>query len=98
MADNFAVNPIKIDTASATAKSLPNGTGMMLCIQKIVWENPTTDGHNCTVQDSNSTQITKFDPAVATFNQSFDLGHKGKWYQGLIVPTLDSGNLYIYLA
>ena len=95
MSDALGTNPMKVDTASATAKALPGGTNQKLCINKIVWENPTTDGHNCTIQDAAGNQLVKFDPAIATYNQSFEFNDM--WVTGLIVPILDSGNLYIYL-
>ena len=92
MADNLGSNPMKIESASATAKTTDR-----LKIRRIVWENPTTDADSCVVQNKDGNQIVKFDPAIAGYNQEFSLGSDGQWFKGLLVPTLDSGTLWVYL-
>jgi len=98
MADDLGRNPLYIDTASATAKTLMDGTTTMkLKINQIVWVQPTSDNDECEVQQANGDQIYKFDPATANENQTIRFGTKGFWSTGLKVPTLDSGHLLVFL-
>ncbi len=91
MANDLGHNPMTIDTASGTVlREHP------LFIKKIVWDEPTTAGHQLSVTDKNSNPIWhKY--AIAGGNGIDYEIELNAWYRGLIVPTLGSGIVYIHI-
>lgn len=85
-------NPLIIDTAAGTAV-----TSYVFTATKIRWVGATTAGHTVTIQDKGG--AVKFAAAAATTNydesESFD---PPLIFDGLIVPTLSSGTVYIYIS
>lgn len=94
MANVLTRNPIVIDTAGASALL----TGRMDVI-KIRWVAPSASaGNQVDIQDSNG--VTSWE-SVATGNNYVESESWPHDYplpmQGLLVPTLGSGTVYIYL-
>ena len=92
MANDITSNPLIADTASAT--TLTDGT---FKATKIRWVGGTTAGHTVSVQDKNS--IVKF-AAEATGANYTESEHFDPplILEGVKVPTLGSGKIYIYVA
>lgn len=92
MANDVTSNPIIIDTAAATAL-----TSYAFTATKIRWVGATTAGHQAIVQNGNG--IVKFSAEAVganyTESEHFD---PPLIFSGLIVPTLSSGTIYIYVA
>jgi hypothetical protein len=88
MANTIGTRPIYIDTPGASV--LFNGR---MNIKELVWANYTADAHTVEVQNSAGAP-------VFSSNGKADLSAirvSPGWIDGLIVPTLDSGQLFIYL-
>lgn len=87
-------SPIIVDTASATAI-----TSYTFIANKIRWVGATTAGHTVVVQNG-STHVKW--TAEATGANYTEETHFSERYplilDGLIVPTLASGILYIYIS
>ena len=92
MANDIAANPIIIDTAGASAL-----TAFTFIATKIRWVSGTTAGHQAIVQNGNSIVKFKAEATGANYTESehFD---PPLIFDGLIVPTLGSGTIYIYVA
>lgn len=91
MANDLTRNPWVVDTASATA-ILTDWAD----VRSIQWIGATTSGHEAIVQDQNNVVLWK--RASQGANQNFDTEFEGRWgrrVNGLLVPTLGSGTLYI---
>jgi len=91
MANIITANPWKIDTASATAVSTDNN----LKVKFVRWVGATTAGHRCVIQDE---EATPFWDAYANATNYTERDELNLSRNGIIVPTLDSGTLYIYFA
>jgi hypothetical protein len=91
MANDVQGNPWVIDTASATAL-----TSNLVKISRMVWREPTTVGHALSVTDANSKEVWD-EYAIAAGNGINYEREVENWVNGLIVPTLDSGTLLIYI-
>ena len=90
MANDVTGVPLIVDTAASTTL-----TDYTFTVTKIRWVNATTAGHTAIVQNKNSK--VKFS-AVATAANYTESEHFDPplILEGLIVPTLGSGTLYIY--
>lgn len=90
MANDVTGIPLIIDTPGAS--TLTAGT---FTATKIRWVGATTAGHAVSVQNKNS--VVKF-AATATGANYTESEHFDPpiIFEGLQVPTLDSGTLYIY--
>src|SRR4030042_113762 len=94
MANDITGNPLKIDTASSTALTSYNFTAWM-----IRWVGGSTAGHTISVQDKNGN--VKY-VSVATGANYVEESHlvspknESLIFDGLLVPTLGSGTIYIY--
>lgn len=87
---NFYKGPIVIDTAAADVLF-----STWIHFSSMVWSGYSDATHTCIVQDAAGT-------VIATFNGDTDLspqelGSGGGRILGLIVPTLGSGKLTIFL-
>lgn len=92
MANNTALNPIRIDTSGAATTSV-------IVISKIRWVGATTAGHAATIQDANgNTFWTSLCPGSNYVEESdfttTNLNHRTM--NGITASALDSGVLYIY--
>ena len=97
MANVFASNPIKVDTAFSTsykavAGALPSNSELNLL--EVYWLNPTNigDTFSMTTVDGNTTLVTG---RCETANQSQLFLMYGRRISDFAVPTLASGTLYI---
>ena len=91
MANDIGGNPWKIDTASATA--IYNDK---VWIQKLVWHEPTTAGHVLSVTDKDGKVIWDKTALAGGAGLDYELEVEGA-FDGLIVPTMSSGTLYVYI-
>lgn len=94
MANDLTKNPWVVDTAGSAA-ILTSWAD----IRSIQWIGGTTAGHAAIVQDQNGVVIWR--RLAQGANQNFDSefeGRFGRRVNGLTVPTLDSGTLYITFA
>lgn len=90
MSNDLTGNPWKVDTASATAI----WTGMVW-VSKFVWDEPSTVGHELTITDKDSHQIWHENAIAAGDGIHYE--REGGVFHGLIVSTIASGTLYIFL-
>ena len=92
MANDITANPVIVDTAGTSAL-----TSKTFIATKIRWVGATTAGHQAIVQDSSSVVKFKAEATGANYSESehFD---PPLIFSGLIVPTLGSGTVYIYVA
>lgn len=83
-------NPLTIDAASATAL-----TTVTFVATKIRWVGGTTAGHTVSVQNNAGTVKFAAEAVGANYSESehFD---PPLIFEGLKVPTLASGKIYIY--
>lgn len=90
MSNDITNNPLVVDTAGATAI-----TTVTFVATKVRWVGATTAGHTVSVQ--NNSGIAKFagEATGANYTESehFD---PPLIFEGLKVPTLASGVIYIY--
>lgn len=87
-----------VDTASGTAV-----TSEILLITKIRWVGGTTASHQAVIQDANGNPFWESIANGADYVECDDFSTHGqrsssRYLNGLKVPTLGSGTLYIYLA
>lgn len=90
MANDLRARPWVIDTPGATVlwKS-------WIKAENIEFSGYTAgDVDNAVVTDMNGREIVQFDGAV---DKSPQFSTKVEWFQGLIVPTLTSGKIKIYI-
>ena len=98
MANDTARNPWSIDTASSTnlIAAGPADPPSEVRIRNITWVNPTTAGHEVQVADGNGRVIWHRVAAASRENHETEFhGIRGRQIDGLRVPTLGSGTLYI---
>ena len=91
MSNDITANPWKIDTASGTAVSTDNN----LQIKFVRWVGAATAGDQCVIQDEDATTFWDAFANATNYTERDELNLKRN---GIIVPTLDSGTLYIYFA
>lgn len=90
MANDLTGDPYIIDTAAATVLSTIN-----LFIKSIRWVGGTTAGHTAVIQDQKGNVIWTSEASGANYVESEIIE---QWIDGLIVPTLTSGVLYIQIG
>lgn len=90
MANDLTADPYIIDAAAATVLSTIN-----LYIKSIRWVGGTTAGHTAIIHDKNSNVIWSSVASGANYVESEIIE---QWVDGLIVPTLASGVLYIQIG
>jgi len=94
MANDITGNPLKVDTASSTALSSYNFTAWM-----IRWVGATTAGHTISVQDKNGNVKYASEASGANYVEESHLvspKNESLIFNGLKVPTLGSGIIFIY--
>ena len=90
MSNDLTGDPYIIDTAAATVLSTNN-----LYIKSIRWVGGTTAGHTAIIQDQTGNVIWSSVASGANYVESEIIE---QWINGLIVPTLASGVLYIQIG
>lgn len=90
MANNVTGVPLIVDTAASTTL-----TDYTFIVTKIRWVGATTAGHTVSVQNKNGAVKFAAEATGANYSESehFD---PPLIFEGLKVPTLGSGTLYIY--
>lgn len=92
MANQLASLPWVIDTASATAI-----TTKPVCFDAIVFQNYNAETDTCVVKDTNGRVVWRgnghADLSPVEFHPATPY-----WIQGLIIDTIDSGEVVIYVA
>ena len=94
MANDLTKNPWVVDTAGSAAILTDFAE-----VRSIQWIGATTAGHEAIVQDQSGQVIWR--RLAQGANQNFDTefeGRRGRLVNGLLVPTLASGTLYITFA
>lgn len=95
MANDLTRSPLIVDTAHATNVIV----GGPRRITKIIWSGASTAGHAAEIQDKAAARVVW--KATATGNGATVVDPTGLAVENgreLIVPTLQSGVLYLYLA
>lgn len=89
MANDISARPWKIDTP---------GAGVIfqaqVYIKYVYWFNPIAPADLATITDRNAKNVLPMRAEVANQSQTFNIEN---WFEGLIVPTLASGVLYIHI-
>jgi hypothetical protein len=91
MANDLTGNPWKVDTASATAIWSGN-----VWIKRLVWHEPTTSGHTLSITDAAGRVVWAKTALAGGSGLDYELDLE-TIVGGLIIPTITSGTLYIYL-
>jgi len=91
MANALDQNPMKVDTASATA--LFPAT-VRLYIKGVRWVGATNAAHTAVITDAAGDAVWNSVANAANYVESDSVDD---WVDGLVVPTLGSGILYIQL-
>lgn len=93
MANNLAVNPIRVDTVMGS----PADPGQPMYVKMAYWFNPTTIGHAFSVHDGSSGVPVLLEGRAEVANQSqvFRFEPPQLWAD-FQVSVIDSGVLYIY--
>lgn len=97
MANTYATNPIKIDTAFSTSYKANGGmpTSGALYLDEIYWYKPVTPGTDTfTMNDNGGNTLRQGQCETANISQKFSM--YGRMISDFSVPTLSSGILYIY--
>jgi hypothetical protein len=89
MANDLTGNPLSVDTA-ATIKTRP------VFVHRMVWESPTTSGHTLDVTDLAGHKLYST-TAIAGGTGIVYEREIGTSVSGIIVATIQSGTLYIYI-
>ena len=88
MANDLAGSPYKIDTAGFV-------TNRLLTVLQIVWQEPSAAGQNLLVLDSNGRILWEETTLAGGTGVSIEQDINTRC-DGIDVPTIDSGTLYIY--
>ena len=89
MANDLTSNPWVIDTASATSL-----TTQRIKVKGVRWIGATTAGHTCVIQDDDS-KVKWASVAPSSNYVEADTPTNSTPWNGIKVPTLGSGTLYI---
>lgn len=97
MANELNGNTIVIDSAGTTEITAEIfGVQTRIKVKSIRWISPSaTAGHSAVVTDADGRRVWKADADAAHYSESEWVD---RWIQGMIVPTLSSGELNITLA
>lgn len=103
MANNYLVNPIRIDTAMTSSfKALTSasiGAFNTLLIKKVYWLNPATIGDTVSIIDPNSSEeLMPLRAEVAGQSILIDFTPQPELWADFEVNQISSGVLYIYLG
>ncbi len=92
MGNDLTKNPWLVDTAASTVLSAD-----ALRIRGVRWVGATTAGHAATITDKNARIVWTSVATGANYVESdmINTGDRGWDWDGLAVPTLASGKLYI---
>lgn len=90
MSNQLGPNPLVLDTAGATVL-----INHRIHIESIVWAGYTDAAHDYSLTDQNSKLVAEDNGDVGLQSLSQVVGG---WVNGLILPTLDSGKLYIFFS
>jgi hypothetical protein len=94
MSNNITGNPIIVDTAASTVVTNYAFTAWM-----IRWVGGTTAGHTISVQDKNGNVKYASEASGANYVEESHLispKNESLLFDGLKVPTIGSGTIYIY--
>ena len=89
MSNSLGTRPIKIDTAASTVLFTT-----WMKIENIVFTKYTADTQQFSVQDQNGIPVFE---GTGNADLSPVVSHKITWINGLKVPTLQGGELEIYV-
>ena len=93
MANDISNNPLIVDTAGASAI-----TSRTFKAYKIRWVGGTTASHTAVIQNAAGRQLIKFQANGADYSESESFPDDSRLvFEGLIVPTLGSGEIHIYV-
>jgi hypothetical protein len=93
MAIDITGNPWKIPYGDASATPVFTGK---VWVNRMVWHEPTTSGHTLLVQDVAGRDV--WPKTALAGGAGLDYEEKvSDIISGLVVPTMDSGTLYVYL-
>jgi hypothetical protein len=93
MANDLTKNPWLIDTPGATTL-----TTERLYVKGVRWVGASTAGHQAVIQDRNSRVVWESVASGADHVESDLIETPDAGWDGMKVPTLQSGKLYIELA
>lgn len=92
MANDISGNPLVLDTASATSVTTKTFVAWMLR-----WVGATVAGHTVSVQNDASKVKWASEGSGANYVEETHFDGKPVIFEGLKVPTLSSGTIYIYV-
>lgn len=95
MANDLAMNPIKIDTAGATSEVGRRDGGYF--VQQVIWVDPSTAGHTFSISSADGGDKVLLTGVADADNKTHIFKVNQQW-ANFEVDTLASGVLYIYLA
>lgn len=94
MANSLTTNPLIIDTPSATAL-LQNA----FQVKAIIWHAPAAAaGNEVSLQDRNGNVVWPSVASGSNYKEESKWFDHPLWFDGLKVPTLASGTIYLYCA
>lgn len=100
MANSLTTNPIVVDTANAGAALIASGQPLLVSAIKAV--GLTTAGHTGVVQDANGKAFWECIAATTNYATQLEtfaaLPNGARTLNGLKVPTLASGKIYIWVG
>jgi hypothetical protein len=88
MANNFARNPIVLDTFTSdidVCSSMGFASGNPLKVNSIEWQTPTTVGDTAVITDGSG--VTVFSETATVANQSVIKYFYGTWVRNLYIAT-----------
>ena len=91
MANYLSKNPIKVDTANATDLVAPRPCK----VNHMEWVEYSNAAHTVVVKDASGNLVWAGLGNSAKTNITAE--HEIGWVDGLVVPTIGSGNLLIFL-
>jgi hypothetical protein len=103
MANQYFVNPIRLDTVMAsswkTQIATVLGTFYDLRVEKVLWETPVTVGDHAIFTDpQNGNVLVTLACDTANVSQCLDWSAKPKRWQDFILSHIDSGIVWLYVV
>ena len=92
MANDVTGNPLVLDTASSTSVTTRTFVALM-----IRWVGATAAGHTVSVQNDASKVKWASEASGANYVEETHFDGKPVIFEGLKLPTLGSGTVYIYV-
>jgi hypothetical protein len=99
MANDFASNPINLDTFSSAidvGNSMFGDSNARFKLNSIEWEKPTSTAHTAVVTDGGSKEL--FSEQCTTVNQSIIKFYYGAWVSGIKIGAAAVGSGKIKIA